>query len=113
MLVIREAQMQAFRDALIHDFHADLLREARSQYPAWRPALDEAGKLEIICHLAEQAQQFGAFGRKQVRRLVLALIPYEPDYEAHAAAWGILTNPILMGSDKAEKLEVLRVGEQA
>jgi hypothetical protein len=113
MLVIREAQMEAFREALIREFHTDLLREANSQYPAWRPALDDAGKLEIIYHLAEQAQQFGAFGRKQIRRLVLAIIPYEPDYQAHAAAWAILTDPILMGSDKAEKLEALPAGEQA
>ena len=81
MLIIRESQMQVFRDQQIQQFANDRLSDLADRFPGRFTELGEAGTMALVRSGVTKAFSFGIVGEAHVECVIDLMMRYGADFE--------------------------------
>ncbi|HEX8242819.1 MAG TPA: hypothetical protein VF541_04975 [Longimicrobium sp.] len=103
-LIIREAQMQALRDAARDRFARAAAAELRRADPAAVAAFDDAALLALVRRGMERARAYGLVEAEPVRAFLSLLVSVGPAFDRHPSIRAILTDPALRPGQRITRL---------
>jgi hypothetical protein len=107
-MVIRETQMDAFRDSMRDDFEKRMAKRLRSRFEVKLAGTTAAALDKLIRLGVEKAKGYGVVGESDVARFLEYMVEYEPDFDrSSGTAWArrILTAPNVTGTQKMDNLD--------
>lgn len=112
MLVIREEQLEAFRDAARQKFAAEFLLWLRAHHPARIAVLSDEEALRRIAVGVERAKDYGLRQGSAIRIFVSLMFLVAPNFDEQPDIRAVLTDPRLAPDARPRALSSLTTAQQ-